>query len=140
MSIRKKRLHKIVAATLALFVLGLGLMPAFADCGGTSGCCNLSEMNGVPHSPMKMKISEKRHCPCGPKSTCDDISRGNDLSFPDDIMCNGSRPGHISQFLSIYVSCPNPAFGAFESRLEASLAVGRASSGPLYLQNVTLRF
>ena len=141
MSIRKKRYHKIVAVILALFVLGLGLTPAFANCDGISGCCNLSEMNGASHSPMKMKISEKRHCACGPKATCDDISRGMDLSFPNDIMCNGSRPGNISQsFHAIHASYPNPAIGAFEGQPEASLTVARARSGPLYLQNVTFRF
>ncbi|MBW1804065.1 MAG: hypothetical protein JRJ85_25440 [Deltaproteobacteria bacterium] len=72
---------------------------------------------------MKMKISEKQHCSCGPKATCDDLSKGMDFSFPNDIMCNG-----------------NSAIGAFECHPEASLTVARARSGPLYLQNVTLRF
>ena len=141
MSIRKKGHHKIVAVTLALFVLGLGLTPAFADCDGISGCCKPSDMNGAPHSPMKMKISEKRHCSCGPKSTCDDISRGNNLSFPDDIMCNGSKPGNISQtFLCIHMSYPNVVIDAFEGQLEASLTAARSRSVPLYLQNASLRF
>ena len=138
---QKKRHRKIFAFLLALSVPGFGLVPAFAGCDGTWDCCALSGVNGVHHSPVKVKISERRPCPCDSGSPCDAVSRGIGSSFPNDMMCNGSRPGNISQpFLAIHVSFSYASIGFFRGRQEACLTAAAAQPPLLYLQNVTLRF
>ncbi|MFC1822039.1 hypothetical protein ACFL9T_04980 [Thermodesulfobacteriota bacterium] len=138
---RKKKYYKITAVMLSILVLGIGLTPSFAECKSMTSCCKISEKHGSSRLPMKLKISEERDCSCGPESTCDDISTGGDIEAFDCLLVSGGRPSHSSYPLfAANVSTHQSSYEAHKSRFRGLLAMGKYSTDPLYLENLTLLF